>query len=327
MKIALIGPGILPIPPIGWGAVEILIWDYSVVLKEQGHEVDIINPIRDKAYDQSSPYTEYCQSLIHTVNEGNYDFVHLHYDCMCHILPHLTAPKIGITSWYPYIDQVDKHRRDGYDKIFPFICQNRNHIIFTASKKDYEMYTRYCESKENVYVLLGGIPKHYTRLNREPKFADKSVYLGKIEPRKAQMKYMTVPNIDFYGPCDDGFFLSLECYKGELKRENLYETLSEYGNMILLSTGENGTPYVIKEALMVGLPIVTNEYSSNDLDRSMPFIDIIPTDKLDDLIYIEEVNERSIAKNYMKEDIIRYAHENFSLEIIVEGYIKFIESR
>ena len=28
MKFALIGPGILSIPPPGWGAVEILIWDY-----------------------------------------------------------------------------------------------------------------------------------------------------------------------------------------------------------------------------------------------------------------------------------------------------------
>ena len=27
-KIALIGPGIMSIPPKGWGAVEILIWDY-----------------------------------------------------------------------------------------------------------------------------------------------------------------------------------------------------------------------------------------------------------------------------------------------------------
>ena len=43
MKIALIGPGIMPIPPPGWGAVEILIWDYYKELTAQGHEVVIIN--------------------------------------------------------------------------------------------------------------------------------------------------------------------------------------------------------------------------------------------------------------------------------------------
>ena len=29
MKIAFIGPGILPIPPNGWGAVELLVWEYA----------------------------------------------------------------------------------------------------------------------------------------------------------------------------------------------------------------------------------------------------------------------------------------------------------
>ena len=43
MKIALIGPGIMSIPPQGWGAVEILIWDYAKELEELGHFVDIIN--------------------------------------------------------------------------------------------------------------------------------------------------------------------------------------------------------------------------------------------------------------------------------------------
>ena len=32
MKIALVGPGIMEIPPKGWGAVESLIWDYATEL-------------------------------------------------------------------------------------------------------------------------------------------------------------------------------------------------------------------------------------------------------------------------------------------------------
>ena len=38
MKISIIGPGIMPIPPTGWGAVEILIWDQKLALEELGHE-------------------------------------------------------------------------------------------------------------------------------------------------------------------------------------------------------------------------------------------------------------------------------------------------
>ena len=43
MKISIIGPGIMPIPPTGWGAVEILIWDQKLALEKLGHEVDIVN--------------------------------------------------------------------------------------------------------------------------------------------------------------------------------------------------------------------------------------------------------------------------------------------
>ena len=43
MKISIIGPGIMPIPPTGWGAVETLIWDMRNALIALGHEVDIVN--------------------------------------------------------------------------------------------------------------------------------------------------------------------------------------------------------------------------------------------------------------------------------------------
>ena len=43
MKIAFIGPGILPIPPNGWGAVELLVWEYAKELGELGHSGTIIN--------------------------------------------------------------------------------------------------------------------------------------------------------------------------------------------------------------------------------------------------------------------------------------------
>lgn len=326
MKIALIGPGILPIPPIGWGAVEILIWDYYQILKQKGHTVEIFNPIRNNSYEQSNPDTHYCKSLIQSINNGNFDFVHLHYDCLHHILPFLKCKKKGITSWYPYIDQIDKHKNDGYDNIFNGICQNENIIIFTASQKDYDVYSKYCKYPKNMYVLLGGIPTYYTCLNAEPKFLNKSVYLGKIESRKCQEKYCSIPNIDFYGPGANVYFSSLECYKGELTREKLYQTLSEYGNMVLLSTGENGTPYVIKEALMVGLPIVINEYSSNDLDVNLPFIDVIPNNKLDDFEYIGKIIQENRLKNNYKKEIIEYAHKKFSLESIVDSYIHYIEN-
>ena len=63
MKIALIGPGIMEIPPDGWGAVEMLIWDYTVILRELGHRVEIIN-------------TPDRELIKFEVAHGKYDVVH-----------------------------------------------------------------------------------------------------------------------------------------------------------------------------------------------------------------------------------------------------------
>ena len=42
MKVAIVGPGIMPISS-RMGAVEILIWDQKLALEKLGHEVLIIN--------------------------------------------------------------------------------------------------------------------------------------------------------------------------------------------------------------------------------------------------------------------------------------------
>jgi len=42
VKIAIIGPGLMSIPPTSWGAVEILIWDYYQNLINLGHQVKIL---------------------------------------------------------------------------------------------------------------------------------------------------------------------------------------------------------------------------------------------------------------------------------------------
>ena len=58
MRIAQITPGNIPIPPVGWGAVEKIIWEYTKVLRSLGHEVEIL-------------YTD-------EVRPGEWDVVHVH---------------------------------------------------------------------------------------------------------------------------------------------------------------------------------------------------------------------------------------------------------
>lgn len=327
LTIALIGPGILPIPPEGHGAVEILMWDYYNELVKQGHRVTIVNKIRRPGDDQSSPETPYCQELIQEINSQNYDFVHLHYDCLYPILPYIKCQFKAITSHYPYVDQIHKHSWDGYSRLFPGICDNRNHVIFALSKKDLDTFVRYGADPSRIFLLLNGsnhtliqpVPEH------EKTHSKKSIYIAKVEPRKRQHVYKGIPDVDFYGKCDDPSFAKLECYKGEPTRKELMETLSHYGNLVLLSTGENGTPLVIKEALMAGLPVVTNSYSSNDLAGSLSFVDVIPDDKLEDIDYIQQVIEENRKKQDQQEEIRKYGVSLFSWELLVKKYVENIK--
>lgn len=326
MKIGLIGPGIMSIPPNGWGAVEILIWDYYNELTQQGHNVNIINKIRSNSQEQSNPNTIYCQELIKEINNGEYDFIHLHYDCLFHILPYLTCKKKGITSHYPYIDQPSKHRVDGYHTTFNFICNNHDFTIFALSVKDYNMFQSHLINKDNMILMFNGANSNEIKVinPNEKRLSDKTIYLGKIEERKKQYLYKDIQNVNFYGRCTDDIFKTIDNYKGEPDRPTLLEDLSNHGNMLLLSNGENGTPLVLKEALMAGLPIVINKYSSNDLDLSLPFIDIIPDDKLNDIDYINNIININLNKQYLFNEIREYATTHFSWDTLVQKYINNI---
>ena len=324
MKIALIGPGIMTIPPPGHGAVEILMWDYLLELTNQGHDVDIINKMRMSSKDQSDPGTPYCKDLIREINSGNYDFVHIHYDCLYHIMPFIKCKRVGITSHYPYIDQSYMHDSDGYKPTFQGICNNKSHNIFALSTKDYSAFEKNCEDKSKLFLLLNGSNHNEIQPTLNKTHPNQSIYIGKVEDRKLQKKYCHLSNLDFYGKCEDSEFAALTCYKGEPSREELMSNLANYGNLVLLSNGENGTPLVIKEALMAGLPIVTNEYGADDLDTSLPFIDIIPYDKLTDFDYIQGVINESLQKQNYQNEIRNYGVSNFSWETLITKYINTI---
>jgi glycosyltransferase involved in cell wall biosynthesis len=94
---------------------------------------------------------------------------------------------------------------------------------------------------------------------------------------------------------------------------------------MLLSDGENGTPLVIKEALVSGIGIVCSKYAAYDLDTSLPFITVIPDDKLNDLDYVATaIKENRDASINLRTEIRDYGVNNFSWENIVNQYEKDI---
>jgi glycosyltransferase involved in cell wall biosynthesis len=311
MKIALIGPGIIPIPPTGWGAVEILIWDYHNELINRGNEVVIINTT-DRG------------DIISQVNNGAFDFVHLHYDVYYDILDNLTCPNIAITSHYPYIDKPGQHWKDGYTNIFTFLTSQTKYYNFVLAEKDRETFVKYGANMLKLKKIKNGINSEKFAFLQLPIY-NKTMYLGQITPRKNQAKYQNIPNIEFVGTCADPSFNKLSVYYwGEWSREKIQQELTKYANLLLISDGE-ADPLVVKEALIAGLGVVINRSSAENLDISKDFVTIIDDDKTDDIEYISAALDanKKICRG-RRHEIRAYGIAQFDIKQECEKYLDII---
>ena len=317
MKLALIGPGIMSIPPKGWGAVEILIWDYYCALKHIGIDVEIINiPI--------------ASDIIKAVNMGNFDVVHIHYDVFCNLIPYIKCKNVFITSHYPYIEQFDKHAKDGYDRVFKILCNNNSFTNVCISRKDYDIFLHHSTIPTNVKFLRNSINhEKYTYECNWNVTNERSICLGKIEPRKGQFLIQNIPTIDFVGPLQDPKFSNTnKNYLGEWTKDEVYKKLTKYTNLVLVSEGE-ADPLVVKEALICGLGLVITKKCCENLDTTLPFITVLD----DEVVYNQEKMTTTLISHInnlttnpsCKRDIIRqYGITQFSMKNTINDYIQII---
>ncbi len=303
MKITLVGPGIMPIPPIGWGAVEILIWDTKIALENLGHEVQIVN-------------TKNAKQIIDEINYFRPDFVHVHYDEFIGIYPYIQYPK-AITSHFGYLEQPQMF--NGYANVFNAFGQIKPNI-FCLSEGILKIYQVMLGiSLDNLFVTPNGVNSEAFSYSETPEYPDKSIYLAKIDYRKRQYLFQSIDSLWYAGNIADQRFNPNKNYLGEWSKDTLYKNLTHYGNLVLLSDGE-AHPLVCMEALACGLGVVVSQFGTANLDTSKDFIDVIPENKINDISYIEAVIEKN--RKYSVEnrkEILEYSKQ-FSWENIIKNY-------
>lgn len=311
MKISIIGPGIMPIPPKGWGAVEILIWDYYQELTKLGHDVQIVN-------------TNNQNEIINTVNNFNPDFVHLQYDNYFNVLNYINCPKKAATTHYGYLE-AHYPNYQGYQYIMNGFINN-NFNIFCLSEGIKEVYKKLGVSENRLYVTPNGARGDLFKFIDKPINSERSIFLAKITYRKRQVLIQNINSVDFVGNKEDHRFnYNLPNYLGEWDKETLYNNLTNYSNLILLSDGE-ADPLVTKEALICGLGLVLSEHSVANLDINKPFISVIPESKINDVEYVNKViKENREVSNKMRKEIREYGL-SFNWNFFCENYINLIKS-
>lgn len=310
MKICIIGPGIMSIPPTGWGAVEILIWDYKETLEKLGVSVKIVNT-RDN------------QEIIDQTNEFAPDFIHIQYDEFYHLENSFNCKNVAVTSHYGYLDQPSKH--GGYSHLFRGFLDMKCAYIFSLSPTNTREYINSGFPPERIFTIPNGARDDLFNFREECKLPDSSLYLAKVDYRKRQHLFHDLPNLFFAGNIADGRY-NKKNYLGEWSKPTLYEHLTDFSNLVLLSDGE-GHPLVCLEAMMAGLGLVISEYACANLNTSLPFIDVIPENKIMDIYYVSDTIKSNRSKSIkLRKEIRQYCIDNFSWNKIVGDYLSIVIS-
>ena len=313
MKIAIVGPGIMPIPPTGWGAVEILIWDQKLALEELGHEVRIVN-------------TASGIEILKEINEFRPDFVHVQYDDFVELCPYIQYPN-AITSHFGYLEQPNK-----WDYYGPRVASKFAQIkpnIFCLSPGIKNVYEKEMGiPSDQLFVTPNGVNVDKFKFDKLPLTEDmaKSIYLAKIDYRKRQHMFQSIQSLYYAGNNADPRFDTSNNYLGEWSKETLYNDLTRYGNLVLLSDGE-AHPLVCLEAFAAGLGVVVSQWAAANLDTDKGFITVIPEDKISDIKYVEEmiVKNRNYCNNN-REEIIEYAKEFDWANVVDKYYVSAMET-
>lgn len=313
MRITIVGPGIMPIPPKGWGAVESLIWDYKLFLEKNPNIiVTIVN-------------TPHATEIIRLTNESKPDVIHIQYDNLWTLWNSFECKNVMLTSHYGYLDQLEFRNGDGYVPIFKGFIESQAKIVALSPSIKHK-YIKYGCPQSRVCVVANGANTDVFRFSEQPKYSDRSIYLAKIDYRKRQSVYQHIEFIDFVGNnADSHFNIHRSNYKGEWSKDTLYNHLTDYVNLVLLSDGE-AHPLVCCEALICGLGLVVSEFAAANLDTSLPWIDVIPTHKLNDIEYVKNViRENQIKSLVYRKQIREYGLNYFSWTVVVDKYLAAIE--
>jgi hypothetical protein len=309
MKISIIGPGLMPIPPKGWGAVEALIWDMANALKDLGQEVQIIN-------------TPDPNKVLAAIKEFDPDFVHINYDDFIVLYPHIDKPK-AMTSHFGYLERPDM--MNGYVNIFNKFQEMKPNVFCLSEgiKNIYKVFSNFPEEK--LFVTPNGVNIDAFTFKEEPAHPHRSMYLAKVDYRKRQHLFQNIDSLWFAGNIVDERYDTKNNYLGEWSKEQLYEELTDYGNLVLLSDGEAHS-LVIMEAFAAGLGVVISEYARANLDLDKKFITLIPEKKIKDIDYVEGQIIRNREYSIKHRDEIREYGKQFAWKkMLKEHYLPSIE--
>ena len=277
-----------------------------------GHDIQILN--------DSNP-----NKMLNQMHEFEPDFVHINYDDWVPLYPHIKYP-CACTTHFAYLN-IDRRDMMGpyKERVFDMFSLIKP-VVFGLSDTVNRAY-QYLAGipQEKLFLNPNGVMLDNFRVTDDPKHSEASIYLAKIDHRKRQFLFQKIKSLYYAGNIAEDRFDQSKNYLGEWKKETLFENLTEYGNLVLLSDGE-AHPLVVAEAFSAGLGVVLSEWATANLDLNRKFISVVPEDMIYNTKYIEhKITQNREYSIHNRQEILDYAKEFEWTRILTDYYLPNIE--
>lgn len=291
-----------PIPPVGYGGIQLGIHNYRQILEGLGHEVGVVNVVDGASIPRWF-------KIVREVNSRRADLVHIKNSRYFNLSRWLRCRGVFLSDHSPGVSLATyPYHRRALRKNAHIICLSENirrHYLAAGAKPG------------RAHVIPNGLMIERFRFTETPRRKERSLCLAAILRRKRQHLLCGIPGLYFAGPMVEETGLG-EAYLGEWSRRRIERELTDYANLVLLSESE-GHANVCLEAMAGGLGLVVSEAGATNLDVSLPFIDVVPEEKITARAHVAAV----IAKNRaaalgMRREIRDYAKKNFDVAQIIE---------
>ena len=277
-----------------------------------GHDIQILN--------DSNP-----NKMLNQMHEFEPDFVHINYDDWVPLYPHIKYP-CACTTHFAYLN-IDRRDMMGpyKERVFDMFSLIKP-VVFGLSDTVNRAY-QYLAGipQEKLFLNPNGVMLDNFRVTDDPKHSEASIYLAKIDHRKRQFLFQKIKSLYYAGNIAEDRFDQSKNYLGEWKKETLFENLTEYANLVLLSDGE-AHPLVVAEAFSAGLGVVLSEWATANLDLNRKFISVVPEDMIYNTKYIEhKITQNREYSIHNRQEILDYAKEFEWTRILTDYYLPNIE--
>lgn len=267
MRLLIVAPGTGPVPPIGRGAIEAVVWEYAERLRARGHAAEISN---------ARPRLLALDLARRAAGRERYDWIWTHHDRAVGLAARF-APLFGARHVHTSHRPITGAEDDPYGA----------RLVRKGARADYHLglteeglaAVRRLNGRTRTALAPNGVDVASHRWSERGMGA---VCVGGVSRRKRQRDVAEAGVVcDFVGPLDRDdedtrFVASLATYRGEWSRAELRARLTNYAVLILFSVAE-AQPLVVGEAFASGLSVVLSRESARNVDVTLPFVTIVGT--------------------------------------------------